>query len=55
MTQRERNDTEQPVVYEDDLDELAHLVLNNPDHPRAKEIKRIAQKLEKENLSELSN
>ena len=44
MTQ---NDNDKPVVYEDELNELAHLVLNNPDHPKAKEIKRIAEELEK--------
>lgn len=36
-----------PIVYEDDLNELAHLVLNNPDHPKSQEIKRIADELEK--------
>ncbi len=43
-----QNDNETPTVYEDDLNELAHIVLNNPDHPKAKEIKRIAEELENE-------
>ena len=47
MTQNEATDNTPPFVYEDDLNDLAHLVLNNPDHPKAKEIKRIAESLEK--------
>ena len=55
MTRNQSTDDQTPIVYEDDLDELARLMFNNPDHPRVKEIKRIAEKQEKEHLSERSN
>ena len=48
MKQNQIPENMPPFVYEEDLDELAHLIFHNPEHPRAQEFKKKMDEIESE-------